>query len=144
MARGRCVVCWFLCLLRTEREILTLKVGRITLCADSGVAFLTLLASKGAKLKNAGESIVVSDPTARALLAFLCRDCSPQDQVIRLFFQKVCSSALIAAAAAFGYRSSNLLPHSLRRGGATFHFARSESIDFGTHFWALGPRYNGA
>ena len=37
-------------------------------------------ASKGAKLKNVGESIVVSDPTARALLDFLCRGCSPQDQ----------------------------------------------------------------
>ena len=66
----------FLCLLRTG-EILSLKAGQITLSVDSGVALLAMPASKGAKLKNVGESIVVSDPTARALLAFFCRGCSP-------------------------------------------------------------------
>ena len=65
----------------------------------------------------------MSDPTARALLAFLCRGCSPQDSVFRLSLKGL-ASALVKAAAAFGYRSSDLLPCSLRRGGATFHFAR--------------------
>ena len=75
----------FICLLRTG-EILTLQGGQITLSVDSSVALLVLPASKGAKLKNVGESIVVSDPTARALLAFLCRGCLPQDRVFRLSF----------------------------------------------------------
>ena len=49
------------------------------------------------------------------------------------------ASALVTAAAAFGYRSSDLLPYSLRRGGATFHFARFGSFDLTTHCgrWAL-------
>ena len=50
----------FSCLLRTG-EILTLKVGQITLSVDSGVALLALPASKGAKLKHVGESIVVNN-----------------------------------------------------------------------------------
>ena len=39
----------------------------------------------------------------------------------------------------FGYRSSDLLPYSLRRGGATFHFARFGCIDLTTHYgrWVL-------
>ena len=50
---------FFLCLLRTG-EILTLKAGQITLSVDSGVALLALPASNGTKLKNEGESTVVS------------------------------------------------------------------------------------
>ena len=87
----------FLCLLRTGE---TLKAGQITLSVDSGVALLALPASKG----------------ARALLAFLCRGCSPQDQVFLLSFEGL-ASALVTAAAAFGYRSSDLLPCSLDEAG---------------------------
>ena len=68
---------------------------------DSGDALLALPASKGAKLKNAGESMVVSDSTARALLAFLCRGCSPLDRVFRLSFKGL-ASALVTAAAVLG------------------------------------------
>ena len=120
-------------------EILTLKAGQIKLSVDSGVTLLALPVSKSAKLKNVGVSIVVSDPTARALLAFLCRGCSPQDWVFRLSFEGL-ASALVTAAAALGHQSSDLLPYSLRRGGATFfHFARYGSVDLTTHYvrWAL-------
>ena len=59
-------MCVFLCLLRTG-EILTLKPGQITLSVDSGVAPL----SKGAKLENAGDSIVVSEPRRPGVSAIL-------------------------------------------------------------------------
>ena len=41
-------------------KTLTLTAGQITVSVDSGVALLALLVCKGAKLKNVGESIVVS------------------------------------------------------------------------------------
>ena len=100
---ARCMLA-FQCLLRTG-EILTLKAGQITFSVDSGVALLALPASKGAKLKNVGKSIVVSDPTARALLAFLCRGCSPQDRVLRLSFKGLASAL---------YLSHTLSPSSAR------------------------------
>ena len=123
---ARCMLV-FLSLLRTG-EILSLKAGQITLSVDSGVALLALPASKGAKLKNVGESVVVSDPPARALLAFLCRGCWPQHRLFRLSFKGLASA-----------RSSDLLPYSLRRGGCYFPLDSFWVHRFNDPLWALGP-----
>ena len=79
MARGGCVACWVCLYLLRTGEILTLRADHVTLSVNSRVSILALPDSRSAKLKNAGESPVISDLTARALLAFLCRGCSPQD-----------------------------------------------------------------
>ena len=89
---------------------------------------LALPGSKVGKLKNAGGSIVVSDPTAKAQLALLCRGCLPQHGVFRLSFRGL-SSAFVTAAAALGFRSSDLLSYSFRRGEAAFHFACYGSVE---------------
>ena len=89
MPRGGCVVFWV---------YVSAAHGEDSDPQSWGI--LALPASESAKLKTAGESTVVSDPEARAPLAFLRRGSSPQDRVLRLSFERL-SSALVTAAAAF-------------------------------------------
>ena len=128
---------WFLCLLHTG-EILTLEAGHVTLSVDSGVLVLALPASKGAKLMNAGGSVVVSDPTAGTLLAFLFRGCSAHDRVFQLP-SKDCHPR--------SSQQQQLLVSGLQaccltisgEAGLLFHFAHFGSIDLTTHYgrWTL-------
>ena len=106
-------------------RILALKGGLITLSVDSVVPN-----------SRTRESIVMSDPTARALLAFLCRGCSPQDRVFWISFWKTVIRSRHSSSCSW---ILVLLTCSLGRGGATFHFARCWSVDLTTLCgrWAL-------
>lgn len=127
----------FLGLLRTG-ELLTLEVHQVTEYFGANSTVISLPESKGAKLKNIGESIVVGDQTGRALLRLLTRGRGPTEKVFNLKFKEL-GDGIVRTAAAVGVHSSCLTPYALRRGGATFHFSKYGSLDQTTSYgrWAL-------
>lgn len=119
----------FHCLLRTG-ELLSLNMGDLTISKTQGIC--SLIGTKSGKRNAANEVISISDPLVLCMLAELFSlrkengDCNGRlytssSSTFRKRFNSLCEY--------FELQSFVFRPYSLRRGGATAFFQKSQSME---------------
>ena len=121
------LVLGFSCFLRTM-EMITLTVQDVQIFAERGVIHLALPATKTTRYKLAMESLIIDEPVLVTLLSRLVhgreaeeRLFSGDGRVFRQLFRRLLTF--------FKVEGFNFQPYSIRRGGATWWFDRSGSLD---------------
>ena len=120
----------FLGFLRTN-ELLTLTPQDITFLAGNSRAILSIRESKSGQRSGTVEHVSIADPLVCSALAFACRSRGPEQSIYtraaRSFYGEFRWLARF-----FGLEARNLTPYGLRRGGATWYFLQTGSIDKAT------------
>ena len=74
------------------------------------------------------EAVVIKDSCLVSLLKCRISHGSPHDALIGIRYSEL-STVIKEYASFFGVAHPHVTPHSLRRGGATWHFKRCQNID---------------
>jgi integrase len=108
-------------------ETLQLRLGHFN-CLRDNCCIISLWESKGAKRSGEPEVVFLRDRSLiRVIMSLKAK--APADTFLFGESYRTFSSLLIRAAAFYGLAHPNLTPHSLRRGGATWHFSLYHSYD---------------
>ena len=89
---------------------------------------IRLPGSKGAQRKGFDECVLIHDPLAVRLISRTLARVSPDARLFPGTFRDL-AGAIRRYAGDFGIYDSSLMPYCLRRGGATWHFAKYASLD---------------
>ena len=116
----------FLGLLRTE-EMLSLRRRQLRFIQDKLVV-ISLPGSKGSQRKGYDECVLIHDPMAIRLLLRVVQGLGGEERVFDGSLRDL-GARIKRYAEAFGVSDPSLTPYCLRRGGATWHFARYASLD---------------
>ena len=119
----------FAALLRTG-EFFLLHKGDVTFGPDNSEAILSLKDTKGVQ-RRAGpqeERIVLRDKLAIHCLRHLCQHKAPGDKVLNTSATKF-REHWLKAVKHFKLEQYHFPPYSIRRGGATWYFRQSNSMD---------------
>ena len=122
---GLAVLLGFHCCLRTG-EILALRAGDIEIASDRGC--IALHATKTSVRRQASEIVTIEDPSLVKLLRSVLAQLSSTDVFVGLTnksFRQAWTHLLVFLK----LDPAVFTPYSLRRGGATFYFRQTGSLD---------------
>ena len=124
---GLCLVLGWHCLLRTT-ELTSIRVGHVSFSRGNSQAILALGFTKGGKRRNANEMVSVDDRFVTAKLGKLCEGRKPEEPLWP-FSQLQMRRGLNLLVELAGLSRLEFSPYSLRRGGATWQFQQTGSLD---------------
>jgi integrase len=108
-------------------ETLQLKLSHFN-CLRSNCCIISLWDSKGAKRTGVPEVVFIRDPSLIRVIKSMQAHGPADAWLFKGSYRSFCS-LLTDTAGWFGLEHPNLTPHSLRRGGATWHFSLFHNYD---------------
>jgi integrase len=108
-------------------ETLQLKLSHFN-CLRNNCCIISLWFSKGSQRTGQPEVVFIRDPSLIRMIRSLQANGRADAWFFAGSYKSFCT-LLLDAAGSFGLEHPNLTPHSLRRGGATWHFSLFHSYD---------------
>ena len=108
-------------------ELCFLKLAHINVIGPLS-AIISLRESKTAVRMANAEAVLIKDSCLVSLLKCRIARGNPQDALIGVRYNEL-SKIIKEYASFFGVSHPHVTPHSLRRGGATWHFKRCQNVD---------------